>query len=405
MAADRISPLSPSINNPGVGRARGLFAWGLLAALVLVFAVAFQRALSTPSESGFAVDKASGQPARSGKPLYASQLLPKGEVASVHAATAVAFADGRLRAFWYGGSREGASDVKIFSSVYSPRTGDWSPAQPVVTREPLQRILGRNLRKLGNPAVGRDARGRLWLFFVTVSYGGWSGSAINVVVSSDGGESWSAPRRLVTSPFLNLSNLVKAAPVGFADGTLGLPVYHEMLGKFGELLRLDADGAVVGKTRLSWGRHSLQPVVVPSTEKEAVSFMRYAGEPPKRVLVQRTQDGGVSWSAPVKTELPNPNAAIDSVRLPGGPLLMAFNNSDSNREDLSLAWSEDQGRSWRVIHVLDRVGKDGGEGMPEYSYPWLMTDSAGDVHVLYTWRRARIKHVRFSQAWLRERLK
>jgi predicted neuraminidase len=395
----------PPAGNPGVGRARGLPAWVLLLGLVLVFAMAFQRAWTRPAGSAFVVGEPGAAPARGEKPEYASQLLPKGEVASVHAATAVALGDGRLRAFWYGGSREGAADVRIFSSVYSPRTGEWSAARPVVTRETMQRALGRNLRKLGNPVAGRDGRGRLWLFFVSVSFGGWSGSAINALTSSDEGESWSEPRRLVTSPFLNLSNLVKAAPVPFADGTLGLPVYHEMFGKFGESLRLDAGGSVIGKTRLSWGRHSLQPVVVPLSGREAVSFMRYAGEPPKRVLMQGTTDAGLSWSEPVKTALPNPNAAIDSVRLADGALLLAFNNSDHNREDLSLAWSGDQGRSWRVVHVFDRTGEESGEGMPEYSYPWLMTDSGGDVHVLYTWRRARIKHVRFNPSWLEERLK
>jgi predicted neuraminidase len=29
-----------------------------------------------------------------------------------------------------------------------------------------------------------------------------------------------------------------------------------------------------------------------------------------------------------------------------------------------------------------------------------MQDRAGDIHVLYTWGRSRIKHVRFNTAWL-----
>src|SRR5690606_30317226 len=43
---------------------------------------------------------------------------------SVHAATAVELPDGSLRAFWFGGSREGARDVAIWSSDF--REDEWT---------------------------------------------------------------------------------------------------------------------------------------------------------------------------------------------------------------------------------------------------------------------------------------
>jgi predicted neuraminidase len=273
----------------------------------------------------------------------------------------------------------------------------------VVTRETAQRHLQRYLRKLGNPVVGRDRNGRLWLFFVSVTVGGWGGSAINLTVSEDEGETWSAPRRLIASPFFNISTLVKGTPLQFSDGTIGLPVYHEMLGKFGELLRLDAEGHAIRKTRLSWGRTSLQPVIVPRSEAEAVGFMRYAGNPPNRVLMVRTTDGGATWTAPVKTSLPNPNAAVGGVLLANGPLLLALNNAQENRESLSLASSTDFGNTWRIAHEFEGNSSSPQPLFREYSYPWLMQDGAGDVHLLYTWGRARIKHVHFNPAWLEGR--
>src|SRR3981081_4452046 len=151
------------------------------------------------------------------------------------------------------------------------------------------------------------------------------------MVSQDEGETWNPPRRLVASPFFNISTLVKGPPLQFADGAIGLPVYHEFLGKFGELLRRDAAAPVIQKPRLSWGQSSLQPVIVPRSEAEAMGFMRYAGNPPNRILMIRTSDGGAHWSMPVKTALPNPNAAIASVLLAGGRLLLAFNNAEENR--------------------------------------------------------------------------
>jgi predicted neuraminidase len=372
----------------------------LLVAAALAFGGLYYRILDAPPPGGFAPPHAAAGAAAPTKPFFRQQLLPNSAELSVHSATAAEISGGRLRAFWYGGSREGAADVAIYTSVYSSAEGTWSPERALVTREAAQRHLQRYLRKLGNPVVGRDRTGRLWLFFVSVTVGGWAGSAINLMVSEDEGETWSAPRRLVATPFFNISTLVKGPLLEFTDGTLGLPVYHEMLGKFGELLRLDTEGRAIRKTRLSWGSSSLQPVIVPRSETEAVGFMRYAGDPPNRVLMIRTADAGTTWTAPVKTSLPNPNAAVGSVLLADGPLLLALNNAEENRESLSLASSRDFGESWRIAHEFEGGSGSSQPAMREYSYPWIMQDASGDVHLLYTWGRTRIKHVHFNTAWL-----
>ena len=377
--------------------------WASLVALALAFAGLYARVLTAPPLGGFAPPQTAARAESRAAPRYEAQLLPNSTAASVHSATAAEISGGRLRAFWYGGSREGAPDVAIYTSVYSPKDGAWSPERAVMTRELAQRSLQRTIRKLGNPVVGRDQRGRLCLYFVSVSVGGWAGSAINLMVSEDEGETWGPPRRLIASPFFNISTLVKGAPFLYSDGTVGLPVYHEFVGKFGELLRLSAEGRVVGKTRLSWGQSSLQPVIVPRSDKEAVGFMRYAGDPPNRVLLMRTADGGIHWSPPVRTLLPNPNAAVASVLLADGPLLLVFNNAPENREDLSLVLSADFGNTWRIAHRFEGDGGSPQAPVPEYSYPWIMQDRAGDVHVLYTWGRSRIKHVRFNRTWLEDR--
>jgi len=387
----------------GPAVATGWLRWGSLVAVVLAFAGLYVRALTAPAPGGFAPPQTAARAASTAAPRYETELLPNSTAASVHSAAAAEIPGGRLRAFWYGGSREGASDVALYTSVYSPGEGAWSPERVVMTRELAQRHLRRTVRKLGNPVVGRDSKGRLCLYFVSVSVGGWAGSAVNLMVSDDEGETWGPPRRLIASPFFNVGTLVKGAPLLFSDGAVGLPVYHELLGKFGELLRVDAEGRAIGKIRLSWGRSSLQPVIVPRSEKEAVGLMRYAGDAPNRILMVRTADGGIHWSPPAKTALPNPNAAIGSVLLSGGPLLLVFNNAEENREDLSLALSKDFGNTWRVVHRFEGDSGSPQAPVPEYSYPWIMQDRAGDVHVLYTWGRSRIKHVRFNRAWLEGR--
>lgn len=49
-----------------------------------------------------------------------------------HAPSLVELGDGRLRTFWFSGSREGAADVVIRSAVFDPRSRRWSAETTVV---------------------------------------------------------------------------------------------------------------------------------------------------------------------------------------------------------------------------------------------------------------------------------
>jgi predicted neuraminidase len=332
--------------------------------------------------------------------MFESGFASSGVAASVHSATAVELSDGRIRAFWYGGTREGATDVEIYTSVLDAGRGSWSREVSVASRAETQRDVARYVKKLGNPVVSRDRDGELWLYFVSVSIGGWSGSAINVRTSDDEGESWGPVRRLVTSPFLNISTLVRGPAVHYTDGTQAIPVYHELLGKYGEYLWLGRDGRVLDKARLSWGHSSLQPVVVPLDAAHALGLMRKSGDSPPRILAVDTGDAGRSWSAAVPTSLANPDAAIAAVRTSWGELLVAFNDSELDRSNLSLALSDDDGESWEVVHVLDPP-EPIREADARFAYPWLLETTDGEIQLLYTWNRYRIVHARFNREWLR----
>jgi predicted neuraminidase len=157
---------------------------------------------------------------------------------------------------------------------------------------------------------------------------------------------------------------------------------------------------VLAKTRLSAGRDALQPVIVARSATEASGFMRYAGAAPTRVLAFGTDDAGRHWSAPTKIELPNPNAALDALALEDGGLLLAFNNTDNNRNDLSLAHSPDAGRSWRVIHRFEYAPPAADRETAEFSYPRLLRARDGDFHLVYAADKAEVRHVRFNRAWL-----
>ena len=136
-------------------------------------------------------------------------------------ASIIPLKDGNWRAFWFAGSREGHPDVVIQSAVWDPQSKNWGQASVVLDREGAQIGLGRYIAKLGNPVAIRNINGQLQLYVVTVSIGGWAGSSISVLHSDDEGVSWSTPKRLITSPFFNLSTLVKGSGFLFVDGKIG----------------------------------------------------------------------------------------------------------------------------------------------------------------------------------------
>ena len=380
------------------------------------------------------------------EPQFHSRFASSTQHTQTHAASLVELKDGRVRAFWFAGSREGAKDVEIRSAVFDPASGQWGAEQTVASREGVQQSLLRYVSKLGNPVAGRAADGTLWLYYVTVSIGGWAGSSITAMTSTDEGATWSPARRLITSPFLNISTLVKGAPFLYADGTMGLPAYHEFIGKFGELLHLDGTGRILDKQRLTaGGSGALQPVVLVKDSSNALVLMRYSGkDTPRRAISTATNDASRHWTSPVKSALPNPDAALSALVLPDGKMLAALNYQEQGRDALSLAISTDGGGAWKNIYqledqrsqqadevqylkIIEALAKDTdaktasapGEYVAstrrqgctaqgcrfEFSYPYLIQAQNGDIHLAYTWNRSFIKHLRFNRAWLEQQLK
>ena len=330
--------------------------------------------------------------------LLTSTLLPQA-APSAHAAALAQLPDGEVLAAWFAGSKEGAADVALYLSHY--RNGAWTPPQAIATREQTQADTRRYVRKLGNPLLAVDGAGQLHLWYVSVAVGGWAGSALNHRVSSDGGAHWSPARRLITAPFLNISTLVRNPPLLLADGSFALPVYHEFISKHGEWLHLARDGeTVLDKARLPGERPQLQPAVVSTGPGQLLAVLRDAGPGPGRLRLATSADAGQHWTAAPPLEIANPNSAAAMIRLADGHLLLACNPLESNRNKLSL-WLSDgsgerSGTTWREVRVLEQSAS----GDDEFSYPALLQDRDGRIHVAYTWKRQGIKHVVLTPAVL-----
>jgi len=339
----------------------------------------------------------------SDSPFLSTQFASHAVSKEVHSATAIELDNNNIMAFWYGGTREGHKDVAIYQNTWNNKTKKWGIEKNILSRAFTKQGTARYIRKLGNPVITRAADNSLWLFYVSVSVGGWAGSAINLTRSYDEGQSWSAPQRLISSPFLNISTLVKGAAIHYTDGTIGLPVYHELLGKFAELLKINPSGEVINKIRLSWGKTSLQPVILPLSADHAIALLRYQGKAPYRLLEQTTSDAGLHWSSVTKTALPNPGAGVMGLLLNNKQqqkLLLAFNNDPEERDDMSLATSLDQGKSWQIAQILEQNKDTIADKNQQYSYPWLLQTKNGNIHLLYSWHKSHIKHSVFNTAWL-----
>lgn len=335
-------------------------------------------------------------------PGLRADWLPDTGAASVHAASIIALSDGNVRAFWFAGSREGAADVVINTAVYDTKSNAWAAPTVVIDRVSAEKGLSRYIAKLGNPVPARMADGRLQLFFVTVSIGGWAGSSISTIISDDDGLTWGRPKRLITSPLINLSTLVKSPALTFVDGRLGLPAYHEWIGRFGEFLWIEG-AQVMDKRRMSSGRGAIQPAVFVNGPQDATAYFRQTRSAgmPKQIPMGETQNAGQAWQPAADLEIANPNSAIATLKLQNSARILVLNNIEAGRHRLVLLMNHPQSNQWHVVETLENDEALPDQERKEFSYPYLISSNGHDAHLVYTWDRKKIRHIYFPSAWLK----
>ena len=348
--------------------------------------------------------------------LFVSRRLPQ-QAPSAHASSLAMAPDGSLLVAWFAGEREGARDVSIQMARFprsffgGPWRADGSDALPTgvmappaeywtsLTREQLQTLTSRVIRKIGNPVLWFDGKGHLHMHVVSVSYGGWSGSAVNQLASDDEGHTWSQAKRLMLSPFFNLSSLVRTQPQVMQDGSIGLPAYHEFVQKWGLWVRVEPEGAVLQATPMQrYEGDWLQPAVVATASTEAVAALRAGGHAPRKVGRSATIDGGRTWPlrpGDATIDIPNPDSSVAMIRLSDGSLLMACNPIEHGRNRLQLFVSTDGGTHWKPSGLIET-----GDAGDEFSYPALVQDRDGLIHLSYTWKRQAICLCTFSPEWI-----
>lgn len=309
-----------------------------------------------------------------------------------HPASFTELHNGDLFLVFYGGQGEYANDTAVFGSVKKRGTAAWSKPR-VLARDPF--------RSVGNGVIWEAPDRVLWLFYVIRFGDTWSKSRIAVKISKDSGETWSDSSILAPEEGM----MVRGRPIVMSNGQYLLPVYHETGGDR-EVVGADSTSLFliydpVKKVWMESGRirsakGNIQPAPVELEPGHVVAYCRrgggYGPSTDGYVVRAESRDYGKTWTEGRDTKFPNPNAAVDLIKLKNGHLLLAYNDSMSKRTPLSVALSTDGERSWGKAMVL-------AGGANDYAYPVALQSADGKIHVLYTSdKRSTIRHAVFEES-------
>jgi len=293
---------------------------------------------------------------------------------SCHASTLAETSPGRLVVAWFGGTHEKHPDVGIWIS--RSHAGLWTA--PVEVANGVQSATERF--PCWNPVLVQAPGGPTLLFYrVGPSPNSWWGMLLS---SSDSGATWGTPRRLPDG----ILGPIKNKPVFLPGGDLLCPSSTEDHGwhlHFERTADLGRTWTATPPLAAEGTIGAIQPSVLllPGGRLAAVARTRNG-----RLCQTRSLDGGRSWSPLALTEVPNPNSGLDAVTLAGGRHLLVYNATAKGRSPLNLALSADAS-SWEPLAELEN------EPGAEFSYPAVIQTDDRLVHVTYTWKRTRIKHV------------
>ena len=328
-----------------------------------------------------------------------------------HASTIEELPNGDLIAAFFGGTKERNPDVCIWTCTKKKGSKEWSAPRKVADG-----IQNDTLRyACWNPVLYQVPvkNGELWLFYkVGPNVPSWKGYLIR---SKNGGKTWSKPEQLPDGIF----GAIKNKPI-WVDGRILCPSSDELgawtchfeytddLGKTWQRTpKLDAELSVPTRHR---------PLVQHRSEIGTKAYDQSKAIPIEAIqptvlkladgrlqMLCRTRNGltgtafssdrGTTWTKmTLMEELEHTQSGIDAVTLRDGRHVLVYNDFQTidgtpkgPRTPLSVAISKD-GTTWKRVVTLED------SPISQYSYPSIIEGRDGTVHVVYTWRRRRIKH-------------
>lgn len=300
--------------------------------------------------------------------------------------------NGDLYIAYYGGSGEYELDTAVYAGRLKHGAKHWSKPQ-VIADTPLHSD--------GNPVVWQAPDGVVWLFY-NVRYGDtWSDTRIHCKLSKDGAKTWS-------DTFIvgeERGMMVRSRPLALNDGDYLIPIYHET-GHDREIVGADTTSLSLryNPKKNQWSETNriharlgaLQPSVVQMTDDYLIAYMRRGCgyDLISNAWINRAEshDGGRTWNDATETTFPNPNAAIDFIKLRNGHLLLVYNDDMTERTPLTVAISTDGDKTYpykRNIAV----------GPFDYAYPYAIQTRDAKIHIVYTsHERSQVNHAVFDES-------
>lgn len=314
-----------------------------------------------------------------------------------HPACLTELSNGDLYLVYYGGQGEYARDTAVFGARLKAGATTWSAPVPIA-RDPF--------RSVGNGVIWQAPDGLVWLFYVVRFGDTWGTSRIQAKVSRDLAETWSDAFPLA----LEAGMMVRNRPIVLHDGRYLLPVYledgadTELVGpaSTSRFLRFDPKTRTWDSLgRITSRRGNIQPAVVEVAPDHLIAYARrgggYGPVTDGWLIRAESTDGGLTWTEGRDSAFPNPNSAVDFLRLASGALLLVYNDHMWQRTPLMLALSDDADRSWPVKRAL-------ATGDNSFAYPIALQARDGRIHVVYTSEgRKVIDHAVLTEDWIRGR--
>jgi predicted neuraminidase len=311
-----------------------------------------------------------------------------------HPASMTEMNNGDLFLVYYGGAGEYATDTAVFGARLKRGETRWSTPKPIA-RDPS--------RSVGNAVVWEAPDGVVWLFYVVRFGATWSTSRVWYKISRDHAQTWSDASVLSNEA----GTMVRNRPIVLYSGDYLLPVYHETghdperVGPDSTSLFLrynPAHGTWTKTGAIRSRRGNIQPAVVQLSDHDLIAYCRRGGDyhPDTVGYIVRadSHDGGLTWSEGKDSRFPNPNAAIEFLKLKSGRLLLIFNDSTNRRTPLTAALSSDDDRTWPVRRNI-RIG------VGDFAYPSAFQARDGRIHLVFTSdRRSVVNHAVFDEDWV-----
>lgn len=274
---------------------------------------------------------------------------------------------------WYEGSYETSSDTVLKISRRSAgSSADWTPPKT---------LFDFHGAPLGNPVLWRESAEIIHILFSVLTEESWVSSLLFYATSTDFGRSWSRP-----SLFLSRKGfMAKTQPVRSTSGSLLVPLYHEK--EYCPYIHVVEDmedpraGTLIAET-MARGK-AIQPSIARLDNDTLVMLCRTNQGAVWRSL---SFNDGMSWSILRPTALPNPDSAVDIIDH-NGALIVCHNPSATQRDELRLSYSDDRGETWEPLATIAK-------GDVEFSYPCMLKDDSGDLHITFTDNRYAIRYLK-----------